>query len=106
MDSDRCTGKWTEIKGRMQDAHGDLTQDEIEQAKGDRAQLEGLLQQKLGQSKPTGLRSRDASGMPVRCQCSGSAVAKDGRGPGQRLQIRAGQPRPYRSPFSAAEGRR
>ncbi|WP_415922098.1 CsbD family protein [Tateyamaria sp. SN6-1] len=51
MDKDRIEGKWTEIKGRIQEAYGDLTEDEIEQAKGDRAQLEGMMQQKLGKTK-------------------------------------------------------
>jgi len=51
MDKDRIEGKWTEIKGRIQEAYGDLTNDEIEEAKGDRAQLEGMMQQKLGKTK-------------------------------------------------------
>jgi len=51
MDKDRILGKWTEIKGRVQEEYGALTDDDIEQAKGDRSQLEGMLQQKLGKSK-------------------------------------------------------
>ncbi|MEO1399039.1 MAG: CsbD family protein [Pseudomonadota bacterium] len=51
MDKDRIEGKWTEIKGRIQEAYGDLTNDEIEEAKGDRAKLEGIMQQKLGKTK-------------------------------------------------------
>lgn len=51
MDKDRMIGKWTEIKGQLQEAYGDLTDDEIEQAKGDRMQLEGIMQQKLGKTK-------------------------------------------------------
>ncbi|WP_291733447.1 CsbD family protein [Leisingera sp. F5] len=51
MDDDRFTGKWTELKGRLREAYGDLTDDELEQAKGEREQLEGLLQQKLGKTK-------------------------------------------------------
>ena len=51
MDNDRIEGKWTEIKGRLQEAYGALTDDEIERAKGDRAQIEGILQQRLGKSK-------------------------------------------------------
>ncbi len=51
MDNDRIEGKWTEIKGRMREAYADLTDDEIEEAKGGREQLEGILQQKLGKSK-------------------------------------------------------
>ena len=51
MDNDRIIGKWTEIKGHLQEAYGELTDDEIEQAKGDRNQLEGVMQQKLGKTK-------------------------------------------------------
>ncbi|WP_299629243.1 CsbD family protein [uncultured Tateyamaria sp.] len=51
MDKDRIVGKWTEIKGHIREAYGDLTEDEIEQAKGDRDQLEGMMQQKLGKTK-------------------------------------------------------
>jgi uncharacterized protein YjbJ (UPF0337 family) len=51
MDRDLIEGKWTEIKGRLRESYGDLTDDDIEKAKGDREQLEGMLQQKLGQTK-------------------------------------------------------
>jgi len=51
MDRDLIEGKWTEIKGHIREAYGDLSDDDIEQAKGDRAQLEGKLQQKTGKSK-------------------------------------------------------
>ena len=51
MDKDRIIGKWTEIKGQFREAYGELTDDDIEQAKGDRALLEGLMQQKLGKTK-------------------------------------------------------
>lgn len=51
MDRDLIEGKWTEVKGRLRESYGVLTDNEIEEAKGDREQLEGLLQQKLGQTK-------------------------------------------------------
>lgn len=51
MNRDQIEGKWTEIKGRVQEAYGALTDDELEEAKGDREQLEGKLQQKYGKSK-------------------------------------------------------
>lgn len=51
MDKDRIEGKWTEIKGKLQEAYGALSDDEIEKAKGDRAQIEGILQQRLGKTK-------------------------------------------------------
>jgi uncharacterized protein YjbJ (UPF0337 family) len=51
MDRDVIEGKWTEIKGRMRSSYGELTDDDLEAAKGDREQLEGLMQQKLGKTK-------------------------------------------------------
>lgn len=51
MDRDVIDGKWTEIKGQLREAYGDLTDDDVEEAKGDREQIEGVLQQKLGKSK-------------------------------------------------------
>ena len=51
MDKDRIIGKWTELKGKLREAYGVLSDDEIEQAKGDREQIEGLLQRRLGKSK-------------------------------------------------------
>lgn len=51
MDRDLIEGKWTEIKGQLREAYGDLTDDDVEEAKGDREQIEGVLQQKLGKSK-------------------------------------------------------
>ncbi|MEL6587840.1 MAG: CsbD family protein [Pseudomonadota bacterium] len=51
MNRDQIEGKWTEIKGHLQEAYGELSDDDLEKAKGDRAQLEGQLQQRLGKSK-------------------------------------------------------
>ncbi|SNS52342.1 CsbD family protein [Antarctobacter heliothermus] len=51
MDNDSIEGKWTEIKGRLREAYGALTDDELEEARGNREQLEGKLQQRLGKSK-------------------------------------------------------
>ncbi|ABV95894.1 CsbD family protein (plasmid) [Dinoroseobacter shibae DFL 12 = DSM 16493] len=51
MDSDRIEGKWTELKGKLREQYGDLTDDEIEEARGNREQLEGKLQQKYGKTK-------------------------------------------------------
>ncbi|MCC1493865.1 CsbD family protein [Cognatishimia sp. F0-27] len=60
MDNDRIEGNWTQIKGRIQEAYGVLTDDEIEQAKGNREQLEGLMQEKLGKSKDEARQALDS----------------------------------------------
>ncbi|CUH75644.1 CsbD family protein [Tropicibacter naphthalenivorans] len=51
MDRDIIEGKWTEIKGRVREAYGELTDDEIEEARGNRQKLEGLIQQRAGKTK-------------------------------------------------------
>lgn len=41
-------GKWNEFKGKMRKAWGDLTDDELEQTKGDFTSLSGMIQKKYG----------------------------------------------------------
>lgn len=41
-------GKWNELKGEVQKLWGRLTDDELEQTKGDAKSLSGLVQQKYG----------------------------------------------------------
>ncbi|ASP18783.1 general stress protein CsbD [Antarctobacter heliothermus] len=60
MDNDRIEGKWTEIKGRLREAYGTLTDDELEEARGNREQLEGKLQQRLGKSKDEAREALDS----------------------------------------------
>ncbi|UWR07630.1 CsbD family protein [Ruegeria sp. B32] len=51
MNWDQILGRWTEFKGKLIECFGELTDDEIEQARGDREQLEGIIQKKYGDSK-------------------------------------------------------
>lgn len=44
-------GKWLEIKGEVQKAWGNLTDDELEKTKGDAKAIGGLIQQKYGHSE-------------------------------------------------------
>ena len=44
-------GNWKQLKGRVQAEWGDLTDDEVSQIEGRRTRLEGLLQEKYGQTK-------------------------------------------------------
>jgi uncharacterized protein YjbJ (UPF0337 family) len=44
-------GKWLEIKGDIQKTWGKLTENELEQAKGDVKALSGLIQQKYGETQ-------------------------------------------------------
>lgn len=51
MNWDQVKGNWNEVKGKARAQWGDLTDDELEQAKGERDQLVGLVQQKYGKTK-------------------------------------------------------
>jgi uncharacterized protein YjbJ (UPF0337 family) len=51
MDQEIAKGKWTEFKGEMRKLWGNLTENELEQTKGNIKQIGGLLQQKYGQMK-------------------------------------------------------
>lgn len=44
-------GKWLEVKGEVQKAWGKLTDDELEQTKGDMKAIGGLIQQKYGNAQ-------------------------------------------------------
>jgi uncharacterized protein YjbJ (UPF0337 family) len=44
-------GKWLEIKGDVRKAWGKLTDDELEQTKGDMKAIGGLIQQRYGETQ-------------------------------------------------------
>lgn len=51
MNWDQIQGKWTELKGQAREHWGELTDDELQEARGDREQLIGLVQQKYGKAR-------------------------------------------------------
>ncbi len=51
MNWDQVEGNWKEWKGKAHAKWGELTEDEMEEARGDRERLEGLIQQKYGKTK-------------------------------------------------------
>jgi len=51
MDKLELKGKWNELKGKVKQAHGDLTDDDLKYEDGKDDELLGRLQQKLGKSK-------------------------------------------------------
>lgn len=54
MDSPReqqMEGGWKRFKGRIKEAWGTLSDDEIDRMEGKRDQLEGLIEQKTGESR-------------------------------------------------------
>ena len=54
MDSPReqqMEGGWKRFKGRLKEAWGTLSDDDIDRMEGKRDQLEGLIEQKTGESR-------------------------------------------------------
>ena len=51
MDKAVLKGKWNEIKGKIKQAHGNLTDDDLRYEEGKDDELYGRLQQKLGKTR-------------------------------------------------------
>jgi uncharacterized protein YjbJ (UPF0337 family) len=51
MTSDILEGKWKQIRGRVKEAWGDLTDDELDMIDGRRDRLVGKLQERYGHSR-------------------------------------------------------
>lgn len=51
MNSDVFEGKWKQLKGRIQEQWGELTDDEVDQVQGKKDVLIGKLQEKYGYTK-------------------------------------------------------
>ena len=51
MNKDIAEGKWKQLKGKIQETWGKLTDDEIDEINGRSEQLAGVIQEKYGVSK-------------------------------------------------------
>ncbi len=51
MNWDEIQGRWKQFKGDAQKRWGELTDDELDEAAGDRTKLEGLIQERYGKTK-------------------------------------------------------
>jgi uncharacterized protein YjbJ (UPF0337 family) len=51
MDKLELKGKWNEMKGKVKQAHADLTDNDLRYEEGKDDELVGRLQQKLGKSR-------------------------------------------------------
>lgn len=51
MEKLQFKGSWNEVKGRLKEEYGELTDDDLQYREGKEDQLVGRLQQKLGKSK-------------------------------------------------------
>jgi uncharacterized protein YjbJ (UPF0337 family) len=46
----RMEGRWDQVRGRIKEAWGDLTDDELDQTEGKYEQVVGVIKQKTGES--------------------------------------------------------
>lgn len=60
MPSDVLEGNWSQMKGKVRETWGKLSDDEIEQIGGKRDQLVGKLQEKYGLAKAEAEKQVDA----------------------------------------------
>ncbi len=51
MNENTTSGKWLEIKGNIQKTWGKITDNELEQTKGDLKSISGLIQQRYGEAQ-------------------------------------------------------
>jgi uncharacterized protein YjbJ (UPF0337 family) len=59
MNMDIIEGKWKELRGKVQQQWGDLTDSDLDQIAGRRTELEGLLQKRYGYTKERANREVD-----------------------------------------------
>lgn len=59
MNWDIIKGNWSQFKGEMKSEWGKLTDDELDQAAGEREQLSGLIQERYGMAKDEAERELD-----------------------------------------------
>jgi uncharacterized protein YjbJ (UPF0337 family) len=60
MNEDTLKGQWTELKGKVREQWGKLTDDDLDQAQGRAEQLVGRIQQRYGIAKDEARRQFDA----------------------------------------------
>lgn len=59
MNWDQVKGKWTELQGQARQQWGELTNDDIAEARGDREELAGKIQQRYGKTREEARREVD-----------------------------------------------
>lgn len=68
MNWDTMKGDWKKFSGQIREWWGDLTDNEVEAARGRREQFEGMLQRKYGIAREEAKRQIDA--FERSCHCS------------------------------------
>lgn len=51
LNQEQIKGKWTEIKGGVRNLWGQITDDELEQTKGNLSAIAGIIEQRYGETK-------------------------------------------------------
>jgi uncharacterized protein YjbJ (UPF0337 family) len=51
MNADTFKGQWKQLRGRIQQKWGDLTNDDLDRIQGSQTEFEGLLQERYGYTK-------------------------------------------------------
>jgi uncharacterized protein YjbJ (UPF0337 family) len=51
MNNDRLAGNWKQVKGKIKEQWGKLTDDEVDQLEGQSEQLAGKLQERYGMAR-------------------------------------------------------
>tara|TARA_R110002167_G_scaffold27592_33_gene93807 strand:+ start:1213 stop:1413 length:201 start_codon:yes stop_codon:yes gene_type:complete len=51
MNKDIADGKWQQMKGKIQQKWGDLTDDELDRINGQREEFAGVMKERYGKSK-------------------------------------------------------
>ena len=59
MNTDIAEGKWKQLKGKIQQQWGDLTDDDLDKIKGQRQEFVGLMQERYGKGKDEAEREFD-----------------------------------------------
>jgi uncharacterized protein YjbJ (UPF0337 family) len=60
MNQDTLQGQWTQLKGRLREQWGRLTDDDLDQIEGRSEQLIGRLQERYGMARDEAQRQFDA----------------------------------------------
>lgn len=60
MNWDQVEGNWTQMKGRVKEAWGDLTDSDLTKIEGKRDRLAGALQKRYGKQKEEAEKEIDA----------------------------------------------
>jgi len=59
MNQDRIQGRWKQIKGKVKEKWGKLTDDDLDFVAGKRDQLEGKIQERYGIAKDQARKDND-----------------------------------------------